>query len=339
MGHVVENVVGHGVGHSRDVTNLENRPAPQKCDAHGGTGPVHELLEPRDVPLGGLRSMQVRRTLPQRALPMVGAWCFLDQFGPQQVQMRVLPHPHTGLQTVTWPLRGQIRHRDSLGSDVLVRPDQLNLMTAGHGVSHSEFSVDGDPVHAVQLWVALPDDVREEPAAFEQVTDLPVWRAPGVRATVMVGAVGDARSPARVHTPLVGADVALDAGATAMLPLEQRFEHAVLVIDGAVRVDGGPLTPGPLLFLGDGRRELAVSADDGPGRFLLLGGTRFEHDLVMWWNFVGRSHADIEQARAAWSSDAFAQRFGVVAGHDGVRIPAPDLPNVRLSPRRRPGRA
>src|SRR3954470_7673988 len=139
------------------MTNLEARPVPEVCDLVASHGPVVELHEARDVPLGGVRAMRVRRTLPQRALPTVGAWCFLDRFGPQRVDMRVLPHPHTGLQTVTWPLRGQIRHRDSLGNDVMVRPGQLNLMTAGRGVSHSEFSAGDTPLlHALQLWLALP---------------------------------------------------------------------------------------------------------------------------------------------------------------------------------------
>jgi quercetin 2,3-dioxygenase len=317
------------------VTNLEARPVPELCEAHAGGGPVTELYEPREVPLGGLRAMRVRRTLPQRELPMVGAWCFLDEFGPQRVDMRVLPHPHTGLQTVTWPVVGEIRHRDSLGSDVVVRPGQLNLMTAGRGVAHSEVSLGVTPeLHAVQLWVALPDDVVHGPAAFEQVTDLPVWESGGARVTVFIGELGGARSSARVHSPLLGADCALAAGSRTTIPLDASFEHAALVLQGAARVGGTELRPGPVLYLGDGRAHLDLEADDD-ARVLLLGGRRFDHDLVMWWNFVGRSHADIAAAREAWASDQFAARFGVVEGHDGVRIPAPDLPNVRLQPRRR----
>ena len=317
------------------MTNLEQRPAPELCVAHEGVGPVAELYEPRDVPLGGLRSMHVRRTLPQRELPMVGAWCFVDEFGPERVDMRVLPHPHTGLQTVTWPVVGEIRHRDSVGSDVVVRPGQLNLMTAGRGVSHSEMSLGSEPeLHAVQLWVALPDEALDSPAAFEQVTDLPVWSADGARITVLVGELGGVRSPATVHSPLLGADCAIESGAHVVVPLDPGFEHAVLVLRGAARVAGVALGPGPLLYLGDGRDSLDLSADED-ARILLLGGRRFEHDIVMWWNFVGRSHADVVAAREAWQSAQFASRFGVVDGHDGVRIPAPDLPNVRLQPRRR----
>lgn len=318
------------------MTNLDARPQEQVCDALPRRGPVAELHEPREVPLGGVRAMQVRRTLPQRALPLVGAWCFLDEFGPQDVEMQVLPHPHTGLQTVTWPLSGLIRHRDSVGSDVVVRPGQLDLMTAGHGVAHSEFSLDGagEPLHAVQLWVALPQGSADGPASFEQVTDPPVWSAPGLRATVFVGAVGDARSPAVVHTPLVGADVAVGPGG-ATLPLDPAFEHAVLVLRGRATVAGTELGPGPLLYLGDSRTGVELEAE-APARLLLIGGTPLEQDVVMWWNFVGPDHASVAQARADWEDvGRRAERFGVVAGHDGARIPAPALPNVRLRPRRR----
>ena len=124
------------------------------------------LIEPREVPLGGIRALNVWRTLPHRDLPTVGAWCFVDHFGPTEETMTVLPHPHTGLQTVTWPLSGEVRHRDNLGSDVVLRPGELNLMTAGDGVAHSEFSVGGPGImHGIQLWVALPDGPRTGPAA------------------------------------------------------------------------------------------------------------------------------------------------------------------------------
>jgi len=317
------------------MTNLDTRPDEEVCGALEPRGPVVERYDAREVPLGGIRAMQVRRTLPQRGLPFVGAWCFLDEFGPQHVDMRVLPHPHTGLQTVTWPVAGEIRHRDSVGSDVVVRPGQLNLMTAGRGIAHSEISLGEQPfVHAAQLWVALPDGSASGPAAFQQVTELPVWEAPRVRATVMVGEVGGAVSAARVHTPLLGADVVVEPGGGVEVPLRSGFEHAVLVLSGAVEVAGTPHGPGGLLYLGDGRGSLALRSEQG-ARLLLLGGAPFAHDLVMWWNFVGRDHAEIAEARAAWESPDRADRFGEVAGHDGARIPAPELPNIRLRPRRR----
>lgn len=318
------------------MTNLEVRPVPELCDLLPTRGPVVELYPSREVPLGGVRAMQVRRTLPQRGLPLVGAWCFVDEFGPQHVDMRVLPHPHTGLQTVTWPIAGEILHRDSVGSEALVRPGQLNLMTAGRGVSHSEFSLGSAPLlHAAQLWVALPDGVADAAAGFEQVGDLPVWESAGVRATVFIGRLDGLASPAHVHTPLLGAEVTVDAGASGEVPLVPGFEHAALVLDGAVDVAGTPHAPSGLLYLGDGRASVHLRSSGG-ARVLLLGGAPFEHDLVMWWNFVGRDHADIARARADWESPDRAERFGFVQGHGDLRIPAPELPNIRLQPRRRP---
>lgn len=270
--------------------------------------------------------MRVDRVMPQRGLPTVGAWCFLDAFGPHDERMRVLPHPHTGLQTVTWPLAGEIHHRDSLGTDVLVRPGQLNLMTAGRGVAHSEFSVSEGLLHGLQLWVALPADHAAMAPAFEQHLDLPVHAGAGFAATVLMGSLGDVVSPATTHTPLVGADVTITGDA--VLPLRPEHEHAVFAVSD-VTVAGTSLRRGQLLYLATGAHELPLSA----GRVLLLGGEPFPDDLVMWWNFVGRAHDEIAEARKDW--EASDERFGVVTGHDGARIPAPDLPGVRLTPRRR----
>ncbi|MBB2921951.1 pirin family protein [Cellulomonas cellasea] len=316
------------------MTNLDVRPDETLCHPVLQRGPVHRVLEPRDVPLGGLRAMRVSRTLPQRDLPLVGAWCFLDRFGPDRTDMRVLPHPHTGLQTVTWPLTGEIHHRDSLGSDVVVRPGELNLMTAGHGIAHSEMSLgDGPLLDGVQLWVALPASAADGPAAFAQHRDLPRVSGDGLVATVLVGELGGAGSAAVVHTPLLGADVEVAPGAVTQVGLRPDFEHAVLVLAGDVTVDGAVLPPGPLLYLGAGRDRLGVASGSG-GRFLLLGGEPFADEIVMWWNFVGRSHDEVARARHDWEH-AREERFGVVDGHDRARIPAPELPNVHLTPRRR----
>lgn len=284
------------------------------------------IFEPRAVPLGGLRAMRVDRVLPQRELPTVGAWCFLDSFGPHDVRMRVLPHPHIGLQTVTWPLAGEIHHRDSLGTDALVRPGQLNLMTAGRGVSHSEFSVSDGMLHGLQLWVALPAAAAAVAPAFEQHVDLPVYVGDGVTATVLMGTLGGQTSPATTHTSLVGADLTITG--TASLPVRADHEHAVLAVTD-LDVAGVTLRKGQLLYLAPGVTEVTLSA----GRAFLLGGEPFPDDLVMWWNFVGRSHEEIAEARAEW--EAAADRFGEVAGHAGARIPAPGLPGIRLKPRRR----
>jgi quercetin 2,3-dioxygenase len=309
------------------MSNLEARPDVTICHTEADDHAVAELFTPRAVPLGGLRAMQVDRVMPQRGLPTVGAWCFLDSFGPHEADMRVLPHPHIGLQTVTWPLAGEIHHRDSLGSDVLVRPGQLNLMTAGRGVSHSEISMSAGPLQGLQLWVALPAERATTAPDFEQHVELPVYTGPGVTATVVTGALGEVTSPATAHTPIVGADLALTG--TAVLPLRPDHEHAVLAMD-PVTVAGVEVPRGHLLYLGTGRTELRLA---GEGRAFLLGGEPFPDELVMWWNFVGRSHEEIVAAREEWQ--ARDVRFGEVDGHDGARIPAPDLPGVRLAPRKR----
>lgn len=311
--------------------------APATCD-----GPRSLLLEAREVPLGGVRAMSVRRALPQRDLPLVGAWCFLDRFGPQVTRMRVEPHPHIGLQTVTWPLVGEVRHRDSVGSDVTVRRGALNLMTSGAGISHSEYSVgtDAAPLDALQLWVALPESRRHGVPAFEQHERLPEvvleGRGGDGSATIVLGAFAGAVSPATTHTPIVGAEIRVPAGSRVTLPLDPVWEHALVGVDGDARVHASAepvdLDDAHLLYLGIRRSSVDVSSETGATLFL-LGGEPFEDDVVMWWNFVARSHEEIVDAREAWESHA--ERFGHVVDHGDERIPAPPLPGVRLTRRRR----
>lgn len=325
------------------MTRLDDAPptaeAPVECD-----GPRALLLEAREVPLGGVRAMSVRRSLPQRELPMVGAWCFLDRFGPQDARMRVEPHPHIGLQTVTWPLVGEIRHRDAVGSDVVLRPGQLNLMTSGTGIAHSEYSVGEDPVplDALQLWVALPEARRHGAAAFERHTDLPAVDVPAVRgadgeAIVVLGELAGVASPATVHTPIVGAQVTLRPGARVRIPLRADWEHALIGVFGDIEVHADPaastaLDSEHLLYLGLGREAIEVSSTGGATVFL-IGGEPFEAEIVMWWNFVGRTHDEIAVAREDWK--ALSPRFDHVVGHGDERVPAPPLPAVRLTARRR----
>lgn len=302
-------------------------------------GPRSITLEPREVPLGGVRNMSVLRTLPSRDLPTVGAWCFLDRFGPGPVKMRVEPHPHIGLQTVTWPLVGDVRHRDSVNSDVVVRRGQLNLMTAGNGISHSEYSVGDDPVplDALQLWTVLPEDARHGAGGFEQHQDLPTLTIPAAEGadaevTVVLGEYRGTRSPASAFTPIVGAEIVLAPGSRVKLPLASAWEHALMLVEGDVRVAEVKVPRGQMQFLGDGRDAVEIVSDDGALLFL-LGGEPFEEDLVMWWNFAGRTHEEIVQAREDW--EAGSDRFGHVVNHGDERIPAPPIPPVRLMPRRR----
>ncbi len=200
-----------------------------------------EILTPRDVPLGGLRAMRVRRTLPQRQRSLIGAWCFVDHYGPDLVAdtggMSVPPHPHTGLQTVSWLFEGEIEHRDSAGHRATVRPGEVNLMTAGRGISHSEVSTPAtSALHGVQLWVALPDATRDADPGFEHYEPKLVT-GPGWRSLVFLGSLLGDTSPVTTHTPLLGAELVVDAGCSLTIDVDRSFEHGVLVDSGVL--DGG----------------------------------------------------------------------------------------------------
>ncbi|WP_214111044.1 pirin family protein [Acrocarpospora catenulata] len=312
------------------MSNLERAPEETVCGTAEPGRPVVEPLAGREVVLGGPRGMRVTRTLPTKGRRMVGAWCFLDAYGPEQAVMRVPPHPHTGLQTVSWLVDGEVLHRDSVGSEQLIKPGQLNLMTAGRGIAHSEESAFGR-IHGAQLWVALPGAHRHVPPHFEHHPALPVLTLDGgAEATVLMGELGGVASPAVTYSPLVGAELTLEAPVT--LPLTPGFEYALLALDGAAEVEGTSFGPGPLIYLGAGRHELTLHARES-ARLLLLGGVPFEEEIVMWWNFVGRSHQEIVEFRENWMAEG--RGFGQVAGFDGPPLPAPALPGTTLKPRGR----
>jgi hypothetical protein len=299
-----------------------------------------EVLTARDVPLGGPRAMRVRRTLPQRTRSLIGAWCFADHYGPDEVSrepgMDVPPHPHTGLQTVSWLFAGEVEHRDSLGTHALVRPGELNLMTSGHGICHSEVSTPATTVlHGVQLWLALPGSRRDGARDFQHYAPPPVGLG-GAMARVFLGTLAGQQSPVPTFSPLVGAEITIEPHALVRLPLQPGYEHGILVDAGPVSLCGTRLERAELGYLppGSATMELA-SLTAAPARVLLLGGAPFEEDIVMWWNFVGRSHEEIAAFRAAW--EAGLDQFGRVEGYGGSprRLPAPALPNARLKPRHR----
>ena len=306
---------------------------------------VHEPLVARDVLLG--RTTHVRRLVPNKTRRMIGAWCFLDHYGPDDIKttggMWVPPHPHTGLQTVTWLFEGLGLHTDSLGSHQLIRPGQLNVMTAGHGICHAEVSPEDAPelLHGVQLWVCLPDSVRDAtPPAFTHLADLPTWTEHGATLRVLVGSLAGEASTAPTYTPVVGAELTLEPGSEATLPLEPAFEYGVLVAQGAVEVDGVLVERNAMSYLGHGRRRLTfrAAADGEPTIVMLLGGEPFEEEIVMWWNFIGRSHDEIVEQREAWNGDGVdhePERFGVVRDFTGDRLLAPPMPNTRLKARGR----
>ena len=320
------------------MSNLDRRPAAHELGGteQTATRPVLDLLPGKEVMLG--ESTRVRRLLPTLGRRLVGAWAFVDHYGPDDITqaagMQVAPHPHTGLQTVSWLIQGEVHHRDSLGSDVTFGPGQLALMTAGHGIAHSEQSPVRHPrfLHGAQLWVALPDGARDVPPAFEHHATLPGFTSDGLTATVLMGTLGGATSPGTAYTPLVGADLDLAAGADVELPLEPDFEYALLAASGGSQVEGLRLDHGTMAYLGTGRRTVRVCAD-APAKLLLLGGEPFEERLVMWWNFVGRSGEEIARFAEQWNDDD--GRFGAVVGDDGDRLLAPALPPLPLIPRGR----
>ncbi|ROP48614.1 MULTISPECIES: pirin family protein [unclassified Rathayibacter] len=326
------------------MSNLEEHPDEHAVASEPAAASPVEILEARLVPLGGARAIEVRRTLPQRSRSTIGAWCFADHYGPvhlgEEAGMDVPPHPHTGLQTVSWLFEGEIDHRDSVGSHQLVRPGELNLMTAGRGISHSEVSTGAEPVlHGVQLWVALPEEARLGEPFFEHHRGVRV-ELPGATAQVFVGELLGASVPASVFTPLVAAQLDLEPGARVEIPLETAWEHGVLVDAGPLEVDGVDVPRSDLAYLAPGRDVLVLTAGDAGARVVLIGGEPFPDQLVMWWNFVGRSHDDVAAARERWQSDVIAGGdadgpFGRVAGYPGRALPAPTLPTVRLKPRRR----
>jgi hypothetical protein len=305
-----------------------------------------EVLRPREVPLGGPRAIRVRRTLPQQQRSLIGAWCFADHYGPHDLRrssgMDVPPHPHTGLQTISWLFSGEVEHRDSAGVHAIIRPGELNLMTAGAGICHSEVSLPGDRdatavLHGVQLWAALPDSARNTGRDFDHYAPEPI-SLPGAVVRIFLGQLAGSRSPVHTFTPLLGAQLDLEPGARVALDLNPAFEHGVLCDQGAVALHGATLAVGDLCYQGPGSSALSLHNDgDQAGRILLLGGTPFTEQLLMWWNFVGRSHDEIVAYRQLWE-DA-DERFGAVQGYRGTpaRLPAPPLPTTRLRPRPLPG--
>ena len=291
--------------------------------ATAAAAPELEITESRVAQVG---SMPVRRALPRRERRTVGAWCFLDHAGPMVVSMPgdvgIGPHPHLGLQTVTWLLSGEMLHRDGLGSEQVIRPGQLNLMTAGHGVVHAEDGTgkDWNEFHAVQLWVAQPEATRNGAAAFEHHAELPRGDVGGATVTVLIGELAGLRSTARRDTEHFGAE--LDIRSATTLPLRADFEHALVVLTGAVTIEGRAVSPGHLAYLGRGREELQIAPAEAPARAMLLGGVPFESPVLMWWNYVARTREEISEAHREWT--ARTDRFAVPkSANPAIDVPPP----------------
>jgi redox-sensitive bicupin YhaK (pirin superfamily) len=318
------------------MSDLDLRPQEFVCTSVSRPPAEELLLTARRVFLG--KTTEVSRALPDAQIRMIGAWCFLDHYGPEDISgspgMQVWAHPHTGLQTVSWLIEGEVEHRDSLGSRAMVRPGELNIMTAGHGIVHSEISQPNRPpmLHGVQLWVALPDEDRDIAPRFEAHPDLPDLERPGVRGKVLIGELDGVRSPVESHTPLMGADLQLVADTSVSLELLDSYEYGVFVVAGDVVVESLTVGVDQLLYLGSQRRSVTLRSQHG-ARLIMLGGLPFIEEIVMWWNFIGRSHDEIVAFRRAW--ERRDQRFPAVVDRSEKVMEAPPMPTVQLKPRPR----
>ncbi|WP_238694333.1 pirin family protein [Nocardioides daphniae] len=259
--------------------------------------------------------------------------------------MNVPPHPHIGLQTVSWLFTGEVEHRDSTGVHAMVRPGEFNLMTAGRGISHSEVSTpETEILHGVQMWVALPADSKDVEPGFEHYVPEPV-RGEGWEARVFVGSLLGESSPVRTFTPLLGAELLLDAESALVLDLDPTYEHGLLLDAGTLTVGDEDVEPGEMLYLGTGHHRITLSAGQAV-RLVLIGGPPFGEQILMWWNFVGRTQEEVVAAREEWQQALYRDgqlvddstrvvpgRFGVVPDQHLPPIPAPVMPGVRLRPR------
>ncbi|MDZ4139209.1 MAG: pirin family protein [Erythrobacter sp.] len=276
-----------------------------------------------------LGAFEVRRVLPSRARSMVGPFIFVDQFGPANLTgdgMNVRPHPHINLATVTWLFDGAIDHRDSLGSFATIRPGQVNLMTAGRGIVHSERSPKAElatnpGMFGMQTWLALPDGREEIDPAFEAVTDLPVVADNGAKAWVIMGELWGVRAPTTTHAATIYAEIVLEPGGS--IPLDaDADERAVMLVSGDASVDGVAIERYQLAVLAPGA-AMRLASDNG-GRVMLLGGEAFATKRRVFWNFVSSDRERINQAKDDWR----AGRFPKVPGDEDEFIPLPEKPNT-----------
>lgn len=279
----------------------------------------------------------IRRALPNAGgLRTVGAWCFLDHAGPVKFLagqgLHVGAHPHIGLQTFTWLIEGEVIHRDSLGYEQVIRPGQVNLMTAGRGVAHTEDSLhDGAALHAAQLWIALPEAERWREPAFQNYSELPVAEIGCFRVTVLAGHALNLTAPTQIYSPLVGLDFTCTSAAKTDIPLDAGFEYGALTLRGEATINGERLAPGELLYFPPGGTEMVIEAG-AAAQVLLLGGKPFDEPVLLWWNFVARTQQELQTALDDWNaSPNQGGRFGTVKpGCTAAPLVAPDLKGLQL---------
>jgi redox-sensitive bicupin YhaK (pirin superfamily) len=303
-------------------------PSPSKigkeCRSADKNAPTLTTHPSRDTHLGKL---SISRALPIRERRMVGPWCFLDRFGPltfgDEQPMRVPPHPHIGLQTVSWLLEGEIRHTDSLGSEATLFPGGVNVMTAGRGIAHAEVTPPSNSgkLNGVQLWVALPDAHRHTSPAFTSIGQVPPLEEKSGVIQLFAGTYQGIPSPAPYFSPILGMDVQIHANQTLNLQLDPQFEHALFILEGDCGMKSQAFEQKILYYLGNCRESLKLSSQDGC-RVLLIGGLPFPEKILMWWNFVARTPEEILQAREDWESN---RRFGEVKNSGLDRLSSPTL--------------
>lgn len=287
---------------------------------------VLERLGARKADVGGI---PVARVIPVRTRRVIGPWCFLDHAGPVTFSASnqgfdVGPHPHTGLQTFTWMLEGEVLHRDSLGHEQVIKPGQVNLMTAGHGIVHTEESLpDSGALHATQLWIALPKEDKDTAPRFDHYPDLPRWTQGGVDFTLLTGNYQDQKAPTLHFSPIIGMDLQSSKDSELSLTLDTDFEHGIFVLQGSLEIESETFNDNELAFLGLGREQVKFKLEAG-SRVLFVGGEPLESEIVIWWNFVGHSKEEVRQAVTDWQQGA--SRFGDVPGYDGPPMEAPSMP-------------
>ncbi|HEX6261155.1 MAG TPA: pirin family protein, partial [Woeseiaceae bacterium] len=274
---------------------------------------IEIVVIPRRSDLGG--GFTVQRALPSARKRMVGPFVFFDQMGPTVLTrgrgLDVRPHPHIGLATVTYMFTGEILHRDSLGSVQPIRPGEVNWMTAGSGIVHSERTppelrdIDA-PAFGIQSWIALPRQHEEtEPSfAHHSSAELPVIEANGAKIRLIAGSLYGERAPVQTFSEMFYADVTLETNAALALPSTDE-ERAVYPIAGAVLIGHATFEPGKLVVLKPGR-AVTVTASTAPARLMLMGGAPMDGPRHVWWNFVSSSRERIEQAKADWRGGRFA---------------------------------
>jgi quercetin 2,3-dioxygenase len=300
--------------------------AAEECTALNRTA-VFETYRSRKTALGDVR---IWRALPVRQRRLIGPWCFLDRYGPltfdESKPMDVAPHPHIGLQTVSWLFDGEVLHNDSIGGEGIVRPGGVNIMNSGRGIAHAEETPkrNSGRLNGIQLWVALPDANRQMEPSFVHLTEVPRLDFRGGSAQLFAGSSDDVANEIPMYSDIVGLDVVVHRGEALTLPIGPRREHGIFLVDGDTDFEREPLQLNTLHYLGCGRSELTLRSREG-GRLLLLGGEPFSEPVLMWWNFVARTPEEIAAAREQWEEGG---HFGEVRAYQGPRLEAPPLSKV-----------